>query len=114
MGWTGFYPSSVWDEKEEMTNLHKPHKLHKLLKVGSIWFGAFEPEPDNIIISVILTKRYKGEFMYKTMDETMGPALQYCRCPRSILKLSTQTDNYSIEFLKNCEAWHNRSISTGG
>lgn len=111
MGWTGFYPRQGWSERSEMEHLHEPHKLLKLQKVGTVWFSAFElaSEPGTIIIGVILTQRNKGEFMYKTMDELMGPAPHYCRCPNSILKLATEPKNeHAALFRERCRFWNSR------
>jgi len=105
MGWTGFNIPYCFDEKAFIETLFVNHDLLRLQKVGSVWFAAATDLP----IIVILTQRYRGEFMYKDMDETMGPAPQYCRCPPTILKLAPPPHNeHAVEFRERSRTWNNR------
>ena len=124
MGWTyglaTHYKNGNVDRKAECDylfrtelNASKTHML-TLLKsamVGSVYYAAIERKAvDNendrkVFALVCLTGVSKGEFGYKDMDESECP--YEFKCPKSILKLLTPTDNkYANEWRANCYKYH--------
>jgi len=131
MGWT-FYPTPPRHERAEIMNLFTwksdkfTTKVLALSKVSSIWFAAvkFTPRPGEDIKSghytsdpdgsftwcaVFLTERCNGEWGYKDLTESMGPASPYCRCPAGVLKhLSPTNCDYALQFRAASVIWNNR------
>lgn len=92
------------------------HKAIAKALVGSTFYVAYERVDDegkkDVYIGVFLISRNKGEFGYKDMTENCGPC--YYTCPERILKLSTQTSKFSVEWRAVCreyirrkQAWEN-------
>ena len=124
MGWTSYYAERYKNGKIDRRaecdhifrtelNAAKTHML-TLLKsamVGSTYYAAIEiksisDESDREVFAVVcLTSTKDGEFYYKDMTETCCPCEQ--KCPKSILKLLTPTENeYANKWRKGCEEYH--------
>jgi hypothetical protein len=129
MGWT-FYsgwnsPRDAQAERREVERLltwDTPGGAAHMLdarKVGSVWYAAvrvtrggesqrdYVPALDGsyVFCAVILTQRSGGEWGYKDISETMGPA--ECRAPELILKLLsplTDPDGYAAKWRAECRA----------
>mgnify|MGYP006109258281 CR=1 FL=1 len=113
MGWTGNYISSNFsyaDEKKLIQDLFTwpgeseyAASLLQLSKQGSAWYAAVQflpADPDKFAghpyyladpidgsitwAAVILTSRSGSEFMYKDLEESVGP--NECKAPLSLLK----------------------------
>lgn len=78
--------------------------------VGSVYYAAIQIKRNGIVESVFATtaltrsnmKEYFN-FLYKDIDETMGP--YDCKCPKGILDLLTPTDNeYANDWRERCRA----------
>ena len=109
MGWT-FYDVPPYNERAEILRIFTGPNLEvqKLNRHGSTWFAAVKTGAI-IWCAVILTKRDQGQWGYKDMSEDMGPALCYCKCPNSILKLLSPSDRaYTNQFRERSRAWNNR------
>jgi|TARA_R110000851_G_scaffold13455_4_gene46019 hypothetical protein len=80
---------------KEYTNQDGSNEVLKSSFVGSTYYAAIKVQRrgeatdhasiEYTIAAVVKTSCSQGEFCYKSMDETMGPALS--QCPASILKL---------------------------
>ena len=122
MGWT-FYNRTPADERAEIDRLltwdneHSAAQVLDARKVGSTWYAAVKMLRHNgtqrdyvtdldgsyTFCAVILTKRSGGEWGYKDMCETSGPA--ECKCPALILKLLsplTDPNGYAAQWRKDC------------
>jgi len=126
MGWTGIqathFKNGQIDRKREMDERwtqteHDGYPQLTVLKssmVGTVYYAAVEIKRNGKVEKVFgttaLTSTLKHnawyyEFCYKDIDETMGPC--DCKCPQSILKLLTPTENeYAIAWRKRCEEYH--------
>lgn len=115
MGWTGVYSSpSKKDRKKwmdrELTSMNKDTGASwKVLrsccrKFDSVYYAAVEktsPGQPTIVFAVVaLMKQHGAEFMYKAMDETMGPFQS--DCPKYILSL------LSPPLSENSKKWRDR------
>lgn len=141
MGWTS-YRASYWkkgniDRKKECDayfeeGLNKGHyKILKSSMVGTTYYAAvqhlvkyvgkneknesiYEPiENGKIFAAIFLTSVDTKDFFnfsYKDMDESEGPYQH--KCPVSILKLLSPTDNeYAKEWRKACYKYHENEKS---
>lgn len=83
--------------------------------VGSTWYAAVKvqtpPQPAYVIALIFKTCRRGGEFIYKDMEESMGPC--EVDCPASIMKLLTPIEelerlgvstSYAAEWRANVKA----------
>ena len=133
MGWTSYYATRYKngkiDRKAEcdayfMEGLNRGHyNVLKSAMVGSVYYaaiqdmvtvnrqedGSYKYTPINdgeIWCAVFLTSTKNGEFYYKDMNESCGPC--ECKCPKSILKLLSPTDNdYATKWRNRCYEYHN-------
>ena len=125
MGWTGVPGYRVTDKREYCRNLwNKDYvTIIKDCMVGTTYYAAARKiaktgydengnytrlpltESEQYVFAIVVkTDTYKGEFLYKEMDETVGPCER--NCPVSILKLLTATDDkIAVEWRKAC--WEN-------
>ena len=114
MGWTWgyaqYYKNGKVDRKAECDDLYTCEyngavsRVLKSAMVGAVYYAAVETVRDGnrtVWAAVCLTSTDKGEFGYKDMDETCGPA--DCKCPPSILKLLTETESeWANNWRKRC------------
>ena len=129
MGWTSYLPTHYKngrvDRKAEIDEKYTQKeglssygylcglRVLKSQMVGSVYYGAIEVTDSRkdsvskeVVGVVVLTSCSNGEFYYKEIDETMGPAEN--KCPMSILKLLTPTQSdYAKEWRKRCEEYNN-------
>lgn len=127
MGWTwttaGHYRNGTVDRKAECDDLfnwerseeHKNDSVLKSAMVGSTYYAALRVErpgeEDKIVAVVCLTSTRMNDraynFGYKEMDETMLGKGCYAKCPKTILKLLTPTDNETAnEWRQSCWEYH--------
>lgn len=121
MGWTGYYPS-IWkngkvDRKGELDKQFtsesdtRKWEVVKSSMVGSTYYAAIKTSHKDgsvepciwglVCLTKVQGRGWNCEFMYKDMDETMGP-YQY-ECPKSIIKLLSPTDNEcALEWRQKC------------
>lgn len=115
MGWlfynsTHLKPNGNVDRKKELDGgFSEGYELIKSVMVGSVYYAAIKrKETGEVFASVILTssdKRGGYNFGYKSMTEDMGP--REARCPVSILKLLTPTDDeYAKVWRQRCWNYH--------
>lgn len=128
MGWTGYYAThykgngSIDRKAECDAYFERSPEVYKILKssmVGTVYYaaiqkiGKYESVDENgkwtckpienpyTFAAVFLTQVNGNEFMYKDMDETVGPFQR--DCPASILNLLSPTDDeYSLKWRKGC------------
>lgn len=117
MGWTGIDKNMTYaEEKQEVLNhlVWDNSKVLALSKKNNVWYAAVEitGEADAwvskngkyVIAGVVLVQRYKGETMFKVMDETMGPTESYA--PKKILKLLSdlvpEKSRYAQDWRERC------------
>ena len=125
MGWTGYTPTNFKngkvDRKAEIDaqytcaegqksyGYQRGLRVLKSQMVGSVYYGAIETTDSrnherDVICAVVLTRYQAGEFYYKSMDESMGPA--ECKCPVGILNLLTPTRNeYANSWRMRCREY---------
>ena len=123
MGWTYFYdgrktPDIIRAEfhRAPVPGERTGFEIIDHAMYGSTWYGIIkvtpqgtgqtpEPEPYHVG-AVILTKRVRGEFGYKDMDENMGP--YHTDCPARILdaldRLSPAPSANAFEWRSKCRA----------
>ena len=120
MGWTSYDATNykingkgikVIDKKAECDSLFDDkHKVLKSAVVGNVYYAAIENDDKEVYAIVILisTSRSDGfNFGYKDMSEFCGP--YETKCPKSILKLLTPTDNkWANEWRQKCWDYHNK------
>lgn len=126
MGWTSyhadFYKKGKPDRKKEMDNVftqteHDGYAELTVLKsqmVGSTYYGAIrrrKANEDEVVFAVVcltsIDMKDYFNFAYKDMDETCGP--YECKCPLSILKLLTPTENeWANNWRKKCYEYHEK------
>lgn len=121
MGWTCYYTPPV-DERSEIERLVTFENADRAVrpiytvKNGTVWYMAVEVtlnsdvetygyELDSlgryVFAAVILTSREGGEWCYKDMEESMGPA--EARAPKKLLdKLSPTTKEYALSWRERC------------
>lgn len=111
MGWV-FYRDPPADERAEIISLFAPYHVEYLSKRGTTWYVAFSfevcrpslvenPLQKCTTAGIVLTKRYAGEWGYKTLDETAGP-YQF-DAPLKLLDLLSETDNtHALEWRQAC------------
>lgn len=119
MGWTSYDAANykinkkgikVIDKKAECDSLFDDkHKVLKSSVVGNVYYAAIENDDKEVYAIVILisTSRSDGfNFGYKDMTEFCGP--YETKCPKSILKMLTPTDDkYANEWRKKCWNYNN-------
>ena len=130
MGWTSYLVPGKIDRKSECDKLFNGEKHLKILKsatVGSTYFAAIQlvqkydnslgdfvdvPEENRrvkafIVLTSINTDHSGTWFSYKDMTEDFGP--HDYRCPESILKLLSPTDNnYANEWREGCRSYQQK------
>lgn len=119
MGWTSYDAANykinkkgikVIDKKAECDSLFDDkHKVLKSSVVGNVYYAAVEHDSEvYAIVILISTSRSDGfNFGYKDMTEFCGPF--ETKCPKSILKMLTPTDEKRAnEWRKKCWDYHNR------
>jgi hypothetical protein len=78
---------------------------------GGTYYGAFKNRQDELFAVVVVFSYGQGEFIYKAMDEGMGP--YQTECPVAILNLLTATtDPNAIEWRRKCRETAARRTST--
>lgn len=108
MGWIYYHTHRT--PKEECDDIlnRGDNLVLKSSMVGSTYYAAVHNQrTGDIWAAVFLTKRDKGEFGYKDMDETCGPV--EAKCPVGILDLLTPpANNYAAEWRHRCREYHAR------
>ena len=116
MGWTSYEKAYCKhkrngdiDRKAEcdyMANREKMYTVVKSAMVGTVYYAAIlDNRSNDVFAGIIYTRTDKDYFYYKDMDETVCP--YQCKCPKSILKLLTDTDNkLANEWRDNCYKYH--------
>lgn len=108
MGWIGIRVCRMTTaEKKEYLDRLYDGKTIELLKsriIGSEYYCAFRvKETGAVVAGVALHHMKRGEWVYKEMTEEWGPC--ECKCPASILKLLTPTDDeYAKRWREKCWA----------
>ncbi len=130
MGWT-IYDNTPHDIRGEIHQLCTGESDTRRIfpiaseQVGDVWYVAvraefkdantgrqwvaergYTPNQDGsyVFAAVILTSVENGEWGYKDMDETCGPAVH--QAPRSILALlSPTTHPFAVDWRARCRAW---------
>ena len=126
MGWISYHVNTytkngkqVFDRKKECDaeltrGMEKDSKILKSAMVGSTYYAAVQSmKPDGscqvwaAIFRTCFDSNSEENFSYKPMDETVGPGIQYCKCPISILELLTETSNkYALDWRNSCREYH--------
>ena len=111
-----YKPNGDVDRKKELDEkFSENYTVVKSTMLGVVYYAAIRNEKiGSITASVILTssdKKGSGfNFGYKSMSEEMGP--NESRCPKSILKLLTPTDDeYAIKWRERCWANYEQAKS---
>ena len=99
-------PQTYAEEKREIESIYSNAGKNTILqaaKVGNIWYLAVKiGATGEVWAGVCKTSRYKGEWCYKDMDETMIP--YYFDAPASLLKkLSPTTNDGALQWRKTCQ-----------
>ena len=112
MGYTSVYVGNTSESsKTLMTRELEQYGSIKVLKsamVRGVYYAAYvmTKRPEEVHGIVCLVRKSKGEFIYKDIDEEMGPFES--KCPESILDLLTPTEsNYANEWRERCRAYAN-------
>lgn len=98
------------DRKKEVESvISDDYRILKSAIVGGTYYGAAENIHNNEVIGIVALTHVCSHdyfnFGMKLMDETYGP--YEAKCPMSILKLLTSTDNQFAEDWRNrCVAYH--------
>lgn len=118
MGWTGIFVRELeWkngkydrkgyiDRMMDCENEKYKWEVVKSSMVSTTWYGAIrrinkETLEAPVFGMVVLTSIEGNEFMYKEMDETMGP--HSYDCPVGILKLLSPTDSeFALNWRRDC------------
>lgn len=114
MGWTGLIPTEFKngkiDKKAQMTKIIETDWNCDVIKCslkGSVYYAAYQPRKRvgeiHGLVCLIRTRnsRWSMEFMYKDMDEEMGPC--YYDCPKDIIKALSPTDNeWAMKWREKC------------
>lgn len=108
----GYY--SGWSSRKELVaNLTDSTRYAKGTKVidkggsGNEFYVLIE-RPDGVIMIIqYLLSSYRGEWGYKPIEETAGPA-KVDHCPLRMLKKSTCNEGFAMEFRKRCMAARER------
>lgn len=106
MGWTGswreFDSVKEFVEYELGTNYNDKWRYVGHSIVGTTVYSLVEnkTDPNDKFISVTLTQRSDGEFLWKTMSESAGPCCY--DCPVKFLKQSTCKEAYAEEWRRKC------------
>jgi hypothetical protein len=99
MGWTG-YTHKPHDIRQEMARIVLPWIPVQISQVGSTWYIAAQHN-DIITCFVILTRSDRGQWLYKDMDESMGPV--EAKAPKSLIKRLSPTDHpHALEWRQRC------------
>lgn len=116
MGWSSIFEGHLKNKKADgvkdfLINEFEGDKLKVVdySKKGNTVYMAIEIiETKEVFAAVVLTSFEKGEFFWKTMDETEGPAVR--ECPQRILKrlspLAEDNKTYAAEWRKECWEFH--------
>ena len=116
MGWTGIRNTIAVDSSKARRDLvdHEietswgGYRVIKSAMKGSTYYGAIQHPSGNVFGLVVLTSIAGNEFMYKEMDESMGP-YSY-DCPACILKaLDPTNDETSNTWRERCMERNNRT-----
>lgn len=115
MGWLFMnWIKSYQDMANHILQNSTPHKVIAKALVGSTFYVAYErfdEDKRDVYIAVFLISCNKGEFGYKDMTENCGPC--YYTCPERILKLSTQTSEFSVKWRAACHEYIRRKHDWG-
>lgn len=108
MGSIGTYREKGQTDLAFFQDLYPSFKFHALTRVSGVVYAACsKPEgadPDEVFALVCPVSSYRGEFIVKEQDETMGP--YDVKCPVRILDLLTETDSeYANEWRARCRAY---------
>ncbi len=118
MGWTGRIAKTRKIGEERMledfnctNDQGTVFRVVKKSKAGNVMYlamGIKRPEQEEDVIGVVILTEYEnGEFMYKEMTEESGPS--YEKCPNSVLKALTPTNNeWALIWRKRCEEFNAR------
>ena len=130
MGWTSYhatnYKRGIVDRKAEMDGRFTQDerdgypKLTVLKSVmdGSVYYAAIEVSRGGKVEEIVgvtsLTRVDNKDycnFAYKEIEETSGPC--NAKCPASILKLLTPTDNeWALEWRRKCEEYNAKKAAS--
>lgn len=110
MGWTGIYTGTM-TRKERIAFMDKSYtwRTNAVIKstlVGTTYYAAVKDSATGRVWAGIALTRMKksGEFVYKDMDESLGPFQG--ECPISIINLLTPTDSeHANNWRKSCKEY---------
>jgi hypothetical protein len=111
MGWTGITTKTPPKGELAMKKFFEKEFGKEILAIavsGEEVHMAIRSEGRVFAITCIVSyNRSREEFLYKDMDETMGPF--YYKCPNRILDLLTVTENVSaITWRRSCRKMNER------
>lgn len=98
MGWTGIY--SNLNNKKFVENYLTDNRVIETSVVGNEVYQLARARDESLYIRVTILSRKDGMVFYKDMDESCGPC--YYNCPEKFLKLSTQKDEFSVNWRAAC------------
>ena len=112
MGYTSIYVGNTSDScKALMTRELESCGSLKVLKaamVSGVYYAAYvmDRRPEEVHGIVCLVRKSKGEFIYKDIDEDMGPFES--KCPVSILDMLSPTESqWANEWRARCREYAN-------
>lgn len=104
MGWSFLNTISTYKEMAEYLLSDTKNNILAKALVGSHFYIAYERLDENqqrqVTICLFLMQISQGECGYKAIGESAGPT--HYTCPERILKLSTDTSVYAVEWRAKC------------
>lgn len=104
MGWDYLTIERPKSAKAFLDNEFKDVVIASAMHGRNEYYAACRSKKSNEVFGlVVILDRTKGEFGFKSMDESMGPF--YINCPLNILDMLTPTTNkYATKWREHCRA----------
>lgn len=116
MGWYGSFSNDLSGEKRDILNDLQGNDwvvlAHKSTQYGRrFWLAVESLKTGEKLVMLYLFERHGNEWMYKPMDETVGPV--YYDCPLSLLELTSDgpkddMGEYAIAWRAHVRDYHQK------
>jgi len=103
MGWDYLTVARPTNAKEFLDKEFAEGLVASAMHGRNEYYAAYRAKNGDVFGMVVILDRKKGEFGWKSMDESMGP--HYHNCPAKILDLLTApTNEYALKWRNQCRA----------
>lgn len=103
MGWDYLTVARPANAKQFLDEEFKEGLVASAMHGKNEYYAAYRSKNGDVFGMVVILDRKKGEFGWKSMDESMGP--YYNNCPAKILDLLTApTNEYALAWRNRCRA----------